>query len=329
MNNQSTNRHNLVLLNPAPRVIGIVGGKYGQMGALLERAFTKTGYKVITTGIRSNEQVEPKVMRRLNHGLLRASDVVIIATPTPEVEKGLEHLFGSRALRGLRGKLIFDICSVKSQPMHVMATAAGASIIGTHPFFGPAIQQIQGKNVILCPLDRNARVLNENTKAWVAWLASWWRSQGANVHFMTPEEHDQLAAVAQTGVVAATYLFAKAVQALGIPLSILEEVFTPNSLILQTLMGRMLNPAMVDTYANLATGNQFSPAVTMAIRDAAEAFHMDVISRNAAAIGIRLHSLAAGISPDFRAKAMALSKEFERVALHKEDNANAMRQKSA
>lgn len=307
------NRHNVVL-KPNPRTVGILGGRGGKMGMLFADLFKESGHRVITTGPRAGEHIAPRAMRHLNRKLLRAADVVILAVPIPEVEKGLTHLFGPGALRGLRGKLIFDICSTKSQPMHAMAAAGGASVIGTHPFFGPAIQQIKGKNVILCPLHRASRVLDLNTQAWASWLQTWWARQGAAVHFMTPDEHDLVAALIQVGPLAVVSVFAEAILSTGIPLSMLEQIFTPNSLVLQTVMGRMLNPSMIETYANLAAGNKFAPRITMAIRDAAEALHLDTIAMNAAGIGMRLSELAATITPEFRTRAMDLSKKFEAAA---------------
>ena len=308
MKNRTSNQHNIVIATPAPKNIGIVGGR-GQMGKLLEREFCATGYSVRTSG--KEDGISERTLRRLNYHLLRESDVLVIAVPIPELCKGLENLFGPRALRGLRGKLLFDISSTKTEPMHEMATAAGASVVGCHPFFGPFVQQVAGKHVILCPLARGSYVLDANTQAWAGWLSDWWKDRGAKVHFLTAEEHDRLAAVIQIGVLAPVALFAAAVERLGIPLATLMEINTPNSLVLQSVAGRMLTASMASTYAFLATGNKFSVEVTEAIRDAAADFHDMASRKDASALERHIKAIADRISPAFREKALALTKKFE------------------
>ncbi len=310
MKTRSTNHHNLVIATPAPKNIGIIGN--GQMGKLLGREFRLTGYNVRATG--KDAGVSDRTLRRLNYHVLRESDVLLVAVPIPELCKGLENLFGPRALRGLRGKLIFDISSTKTEPMHEMAAAAGASVVGCHPLFGPLIQQMTGKHVVLCPLARGSHVLDANTQAWAAWLAGWWKERGAAVHFLTAEEHDRLMAVIQIGVLAPVAFFAAAVERLGVPLATLMEISTPNSLVLQTLAGRMLSVQMASTYAFLATGNKFAAEVTEAIRDAAADFHNKTATKDAAALEQTLRLLAGSIDQDFRERALALSKKFEVAA---------------
>ena len=308
MKTRPTNYHNTVVTAPAPKSIGIIGGK-GQMGKLLEREFRATGYDVRSTG--KEDGVSERTLRRANYHLLRESQVVVLAVPIPVLNRGLENLFGPRAMRGLRGKLVFDIASTKCEPMHEMAAAAGASVVGCHPLFGPLIQQMHGKHVVLCPLARGSRVLDANTQAWATWLATWWKGHGAAVHFLTPEEHDRLMAIIQIGVLAPVTFFAAAVERLGIPLARLMEISTPNSLVFQAITGRMLSAAMASTYAFLATGNKFSAEVTEAIRDAAADFHNMTIQKDAAALERHIKALANGISPAFRENALALTKKFE------------------
>lgn len=311
MKNHTTNPHNVINFSPIPKTIGIVGG-LGQMGQLLAPKFRASGFAVRTTG--KVEGIPERTLRRANYHILRDCDVVVLAVPIPELRKGLEHIFGTGALRGLRGKLIFDIASTKTEPMHAMAAAAGASVIGCHPLLGPTVQQMTGKHIILTPLTRGSYVLDENMKAWATWLADWWKGQGAAVHFLTPEEHDRLMAVIQVAVVAQATFFATAVERLGIPLATLMAISTPNSLVVQAVAGRMLSPNMAAIYANLATDNRFAVEVTEAIRDAAIAFHAETEAKDAASLEARFKSLSANISPAFRAQAMALTKKFEAAA---------------
>ena len=311
MKNSATNRHNVVIAPPTPKVIGIVGGR-GAMGRLLTREFEASGYKVITTG--RADGVSDRVMRTLNFKLLRQADVVVIATPIAEVNKGMKHIFGPRALRGLRGKFLFDICSTKTEPMHRMAAAAGGLIAGCHPMFGPAVQEIRGKNVVLVPLLRGCRVRDTNTLTWTEWLSNWWQARGACVHFMGADEHDLKTAINQVAVVGIVAFFARVAERLGIAHTSLAEISTPNSSAIQMLAGKMLQPTMVPIYAALTADNKYAPIVAEILRDAAEEFYRQATAKDSASLERLWTELAVGIGPEFRAKAVALSKKFETAA---------------
>lgn len=308
MNTPPANQHNVVIGIPTPEVIGIVGGR-GAMGQLLAREFEDSGYKVITTG--RSDGVSERVMKKLNFKLLRHADVVVLATPISELNKGLDHIFGSRALRGLRHKCLFDICSTKTEPMHRMAAAAGALTCGCHPMFGPAVQSIRGQNVVLAPLLRGCRVRDTNTLTWTEWLSNWWQARGARVHLMEADEHDLKTAINQVAVVGLAAFFARVAERLGVSQTSLAEISTPNSSAVQMLAGKMLQPTMVPIYAALTADNKYAPLVAEILRDAAEEFYRQTSAKDSVSLERLFGELAAGIGPVFRAKAVALSKKFE------------------
>ena len=86
-----------------------------------------------------------------------------------------------------------DTCSVKTYPVGLMERLlpATASILGTHPMFGPdsARNGVADLPMILCPVRIAARELER----WRAFFAS----LGLSVSVMTPDEHDREAAFTQ------------------------------------------------------------------------------------------------------------------------------------
>jgi prephenate dehydrogenase len=86
-----------------------------------------------------------------------------------------------------------DTCSVKTYPVGLMEKLlpATASILGTHPMFGPdsARDGAAGLPMILCPVRIGAREL-ENWR-------SFYTSMGLKVTVMTSDEHDREAAFTQ------------------------------------------------------------------------------------------------------------------------------------
>ncbi|MBT3275135.1 MAG: prephenate dehydrogenase/arogenate dehydrogenase family protein [Spirochaetales bacterium] len=93
----------------------------------------------------------------------------------------------------LEGKTVIDTCSVKVHPIKAMERnlAAGISIIGTHPMFGPDSGKngIAGLPMVYCPVRAQEEV------------SAFWRDafvdMGLKVYDLLPEEHDREAAYTQ------------------------------------------------------------------------------------------------------------------------------------
>jgi prephenate dehydrogenase len=84
---------------------------------------------------------------------------------------------------------VLDICSVKEQPVKIMHQhLKGATILGTHPVFGPGSQGVKNKAYILTPTNAKEQAFAEKYKSWL-------EKVGARVFIMTPKKHDQLMSV--------------------------------------------------------------------------------------------------------------------------------------
>jgi len=124
----------------------IVGG-LGAMGCWMAQYFDAFGHEVEIC-----DQVEPAeasrfpLIRELAVGAARA-DIIVLATPISQTAEVL-----SRLLEGNHRALIFDICSLKSPLLPAIEDAirAGLRVSSIHPMFGPGVDLLSGRNLILC-----------------------------------------------------------------------------------------------------------------------------------------------------------------------------------
>ncbi len=87
------------------------------------------------------------------------------------------------------GQKILDICSVKEQPVKIMhQNIKNATILGTHPVFGPGSKGVQNKAYILTPTNAEEQAFAEKYKGWL-------EKVGARVFIISPKKHDQLMSV--------------------------------------------------------------------------------------------------------------------------------------
>jgi prephenate dehydrogenase len=87
------------------------------------------------------------------------------------------------------GQNVLDICSVKEHPVRIMHRyIKGATILGTHPVFGPGSKGVRNKAYILTPTNGREEAFAEKYKGWL-------QKVGARVFIMAPEKHDQLMSI--------------------------------------------------------------------------------------------------------------------------------------
>jgi prephenate dehydrogenase len=165
--------------------VGVYGlGRFGSFWAeTLARSVPVCAYS------RSAERTTPPGVRRAGEDEVLAQPVVIFCVAISAMED---------VLRGTRGRLsrevtVMDTCSVKTHPVALMERLlpATASILGTHPMFGPdsGAGGVKGLPVILCP----ARIISRELEKWREFFSS----LGLAVSVMTPDEHDREAAFTQ------------------------------------------------------------------------------------------------------------------------------------
>lgn len=265
MKKRIPNPHNFVPACFDPRTIAIIGGK-GSMGRRLAEEFFKDGYNVRLTGEEPLTEIGPtsprvwtRAVRRWNENVCKGADVVVFSVPIALLSErdGLSRIFGHTPPRGWRDKLVIDICSTKIGPTQALSELKGASVIGTHPMFGPKLRSLAGQTVFVCPVARSDdnHVLHARRHLCLKWLKDFWARRGVQVIEVSPDEHDSFMPAVQFGVLLSILLYAEGLRQTGASLNQVQHRGTPNSRVLCTRLARMISPAMLSTYVNLAFDN--------------------------------------------------------------------------
>jgi len=190
--------------NPKDIEIGIVGG-LGKMGQWFRRYFSELGYHVSVADL--NTETTPE-------DLARRCDVVLLAVPLQNTVEVVRHIGALMRNEGL----LMDIASLKSEVVRVMLEVSSASVIGTHPLFGPGEPNITGQTVVLCP---------GRGQEWQDWLYNVLSEGGAHIEVVSPEIHDYYMAVVQGLTHFSTLVLGLTIDSLGIDLENLKRFATP------------------------------------------------------------------------------------------------------
>ena len=113
-----------------------------------------------------------------------AADVTVVSVPIDVTEDVIRQV-GPRVRPDA---LLMDVTSVKASPVQAMLAATRASVVGTHPMFGPSVHSLQGQRVVLC---------RARGDEWADWAAGMYTARGLTVVETTPEHHDRMMAAVQ------------------------------------------------------------------------------------------------------------------------------------
>jgi chorismate mutase/prephenate dehydrogenase len=178
-----------------PRTIAVIGGG-GRMGTMLVRLFADLGHRMLVVDLDTELTAVDAAS---------SADVVIISVPIAETEAVIREV-GPHLKREA---LLMDVTSLKSAPVAAMLDATEASVVGTHPMFGPGVHTLQGQRVVVC------RARGEE---WADWVAQMFSARGLVVTETTPERHDRAMAVVQVLTHVQTQVFGLALARSGVPL---------------------------------------------------------------------------------------------------------------
>ena len=198
-----------------PLTISIVGA-HGGMGKVFSRLFADIGHTILevdlTTDLTINEAVP-------------ISDVVVVSVPinqTVEVIRKVGPLVKPDSL-------LMDVTSIKGKPLKAMLESTSASVLGTHPMFGPRVHSLQGQRLVLC---------EGRGHAWYEWAKSTFESRGLSVHKATSDEHDKAMAIVQVLNHYQTQVFGLTLARLGRPISQTLQYTSPAYLMELYVAGR-------------------------------------------------------------------------------------------
>ena len=157
-----------------PQAIAVIGGE-GGMGRSLRTLFADLGHEVQSADL--NTELRPREAAA-------EADVVIISVPIRDTRAVIEEL--GPLVRP--DALLMDVTSIKADPMRAMLESTRASVVGTHPMFGPGVNTYQGQRVVICP---------GRGSEWLDWTRRMLTARGLVVTEATPTEHDAMMAIVQ------------------------------------------------------------------------------------------------------------------------------------
>jgi prephenate dehydrogenase len=145
------------------------------MGRLLASLFSDTGNPVLVADLDTDLTAASAAAE---------ADVVVISVPIDVTERVIAEV-GPHVRDDA---LLMDITSVKEAPVAAMLAATRASVVGTHPMFGPSVHTLQGQRVVLC---------RARGDTWADWVAHVFAARGLVVTETTPALHDRAMSIVQ------------------------------------------------------------------------------------------------------------------------------------
>ena len=225
--------------------VAVVGGR-GSMGALVARMFADLGHSVLA--VDHETELSPG-------DAAEVADVTVISVPIDVTEQVIREV-GPR----LRAEsLLMDVTSVKSEPVRAMLSATKASVVGTHPMFGPSVHSVQGQRVVVC------RARGDH---WANWVEAMFTARGLNVVEATPEHHDRMMATVQVLTHFQTQVHGLTLARLGAPLA--ESLrFTSPAYLMELYMGARHFAQSAELYGPIEMTNPATSTVTGTYLEAA------------------------------------------------------------
>ncbi len=234
-----------VPLDVEPRTVAVIGGE-GGMGRCMAGLFADLGHAVMVADV-STELTPVEAAR--------SADVVVISVPIGVTEEVIRQIGPHVREDGL----LMDVTSIKERPVRAMLEATRASVVGTHPMFGPGVHTLVGQRVVVCP---------GRGEEWREWVRSMLSARGLVVTDATPEEHDRVMAIVQVLNHYHTQVLGLTLSRMGVPLERSLEFTSPVYLLELYVTARHFGQSP-DLYGPIEMLNPATGEVTSAFRDAA------------------------------------------------------------
>ena len=167
--------------------IAVIGA--GKMGVWFAKFFQSKGYDVVLAD-RKKEKLEKlkDLLVDLTYNFEEAvqdADQILLCVSINAMDEVVKAI--SPAIH--EGQVVMDICSIKEAPVKTMHQyIKGATVLGTHPVFGPGSNGVKHKAYILTPTNPKEQEFAEKFKQWL-------EQEEAHVFIMTPKKHDELMSV--------------------------------------------------------------------------------------------------------------------------------------
>ncbi|MCL2134850.1 MAG: prephenate dehydrogenase/arogenate dehydrogenase family protein [Candidatus Bathyarchaeota archaeon] len=168
--------------------IAILGA--GKMGIWFAKFCKKKGDDIILVDRKAEKLVKPRDELQIEtttdfQTAVQNADNILICTSINSFEEIVKKI----APNTHKGQTIMDICSIKEHPVNIMHQyIKEATVLGTHPIFGPGSNGIAHKTYVLTPTNIQEENCAERYKQWL-------EKEGANVTIMTPQKHDEFMSI--------------------------------------------------------------------------------------------------------------------------------------
>jgi chorismate mutase/prephenate dehydrogenase len=184
-----------VPLDEPARTVAIIGGA-GRMGRRMAQLFADLGHQVLVADV--DTALRPAQAAA-------AADVTVVSVPIDRTEAVIREVGAHVPAHGL----LMDVTSLKGAPLQAMLEATAASVLGTHPLFGPGVHSLQGQRVVLC---------RGRGDDWATWVTRVLEARGLVVVESDAEAHDRTMALVQVLTHYQTQVMGVALARLGEPL---------------------------------------------------------------------------------------------------------------
>ena len=167
--------------------VAVIGA--GKMGVWFAKFFESKGYDVILADRRKAKlEAQKDLLVDLTTSFEEAvqdADQILLCVSINAVEEVAKAI--SPAIH--EGQVVMDICSIKEAPVKTMHQYLnGATVLGTHPVFGPGSNGVKHKAYVLTPTNAKEQEFAEHFKKWL-------EQEEAHVFIMSPQKHDELMSV--------------------------------------------------------------------------------------------------------------------------------------
>ena len=167
--------------------IAVIGA--GKMGVWFAKFFGSKGYDVILADrkkakLEAQKDLLVDLTTNFEEAVQDADQILLCVSinAMEEVTKAISPVIHE-------GQVVMDICSIKETPVKTMHQyLKGATILGTHPVFGPGSNGVKHKAYVLTPTNAKEQEFAKQFKQWL-------EKEEAHVFIMTPKKHDELMSV--------------------------------------------------------------------------------------------------------------------------------------
>jgi chorismate mutase/prephenate dehydrogenase len=247
-----------VPLDTEPKTVAVIGG-HGGLGRRLCDLFRDLGHQVLVADLDTELTARDAASR---------ADVTIIAVPISITERVIREVGPCVPEHGL----LMDITSIKGPPLAAMLASTRASVLGTHPMFGPGVHTFQNQRIVLC---------KGRGDAWADWARANFGARGLVITEASAEEHDRAMALVQVLTHYQTQVLGVTLARLGAPLAEGLKFTSPAYLMELYVAARHFaqDPAL---YGPIEMENPRTQQITDAFRAAAEAVQRLLVERDQA-----------------------------------------------